>query len=136
MADRRKIWTIIFQPTCLRVVLPKRRRAAALRDAGVFANESYRARSVLECASLLALWTCGRDARDDTKLFNLFDDEHFDWHIRGNKFEAELIGQSLFQFFQVRIVVNLVSNFFDAYIPFEVENIMVGESCFIDYGTS
>ena len=74
--------------------------------------------------------------RSEEKLFHLFDDEHFDGHICGNEFEAELIGQSLFQFIQVRIVGKLVSNFFDVHIPFEVENIMVGESCFIDYGTS
>ena len=26
----------------------------------------------------------------------LFDDEHFNWHIGGNKFEAELVEQGLF----------------------------------------
>lgn len=54
----------------------KRRRAAALQDAGAFHDDSQTARSVLDCASPLALfWKGGRDARGDAKLFYLFDHE-------------------------------------------------------------
>jgi len=76
------------------------------------------------------------EGRQRKMLLRFLNNQHFNRHIRGNKLKSELIGQSLFQFFQVRIVGKLVSNFFDVYIPFEVENIMVGKSCFIDYGTS
>jgi hypothetical protein len=34
----------------------KRRRAAAVQDAGAFADDHRTARSVVECASPLALW--------------------------------------------------------------------------------
>jgi hypothetical protein len=52
-------------------------------------GDARMARSVLECASPLALWEGGRagraevkrrrDARGGAKLFHLFDDEHLDW---------------------------------------------------------
>jgi hypothetical protein len=65
----------------------KRRRAAAVHDAGAFADGSRTARSVLDCASPLALWADGRDARDNAKLFHFFDDEHFDWLAARHEFE-------------------------------------------------
>jgi hypothetical protein len=67
----------------------KRRRAAAVQNAGANASGARTARSVLECASPLALWAgrrAGRaevkrrrDARGDAKLFHLFDDGRLDW---------------------------------------------------------
>ena len=54
----------------------KRRRAAALQDARANTGGARIARSVLECASPLALWEGGRDARSGAKLFHLFDDEY------------------------------------------------------------
>jgi len=36
-----------------------------------------------------------KKARGDAKLFHLFDDEHFDGHIGGNKFEAKLVTQCI-----------------------------------------
>jgi len=31
------------------------------------------------------------------ELFHLFDDEHFDWLVAGNEFQAKLIIQSFFK---------------------------------------
>jgi len=44
-----------------------------------FTDCSRTARSVLECASPLAFWAGGRDARGDAKRFHLFDDRYYDW---------------------------------------------------------
>jgi hypothetical protein len=55
----------------------KRRRAAALQDATAFTDDFQTARSVLECASPLALWEGGRHARGGVELFCRFDGGHF-----------------------------------------------------------
>ena len=69
----------------------KRRRAAALQDAGALTGDSRTARSVLECASPLALLENRRGRAGGAKLFHLFDDEHFNPLAAGTQFEASLL---------------------------------------------
>ena len=46
----------------------------------------------------------GEPARGGAKLFHLFDDEHFDGHIGGHQFEAELIENGLLNCFSIGVV--------------------------------
>ena len=65
--------------------------------------------------------------RDSSGLFYLFDDEHFDGHIRRNEFEAELVEQGLFQVIKIRMPII-------GFIPMEINVKTIGESGLINDG--